>query len=420
LRMDQDSDALQYGFSLGVGLGAQRSHRQEREMRFDRTSTSDSRRESIRPDWSVGVGARVYPWTHPFGLQLTANGNGYYNHEWSSQYAAYSNDFLTVDRRETDRIVEETYRRTQVTGRAVMGYGRVRDATTVYYVHVLEDRLLATGAITERLSDSASQELAQVFYLRPDYASIHERSDRYFWSDVERVLREAGLLRDGVLGAYDVFRASEGFGPPGLDPTRWRGWFVGPVIEGKHRSEKRELDDYLQERDFVGDSLVARRTRQREETSSYPFDAFRVGGSIEYHQPLGWNWQIDFASLVTAPVRPDEHGVSASTEFQVRWLVADRWRADVNFDHSREMFEARGSDEYTPDSWEVHSGAGIAYFLEDRTELSVRLTQTQRRQEYYESSKQYQRDTRLSLGLEYHFLGRLDGPGLIDPLRLSQ
>ena len=50
---------------------------------------------------------------------------------------------------------------------------------------------------------------------------------------------------------------------------------------------------------------------------------------------------------------------------------------------------------------------------------------SQRRDHYYGGSypgllyenRTYARDTRFSLGITYRFLGRLDGPGLIGPVR---
>src|SRR5207249_4094517 len=71
-----------------------------------------------------------------------------------------------------------------------LGYGRVRDVTGVFDAQVVAQRLAATGRLLHPVSHGALEKLAQLFSVGSGFGVAHDRPTRYFWREVERILRE--------------------------------------------------------------------------------------------------------------------------------------------------------------------------------------------------------------------------------------
>src|SRR5262249_36178008 len=126
-------------------------------------------------------------------------------------------------------------RRRSAFGSASVGFGRVRDASVVFAVEVLEERLTATGALARPPSPEARQRLAELFFQRDEFSSPHTRPERFFWNEVERILRDDGALTGDAIGAESILLALEAVRPlvpnsQSSDFVRFRGFFVGPQI----------------------------------------------------------------------------------------------------------------------------------------------------------------------------------------------
>src|SRR5262249_49937216 len=113
---------------------------------------------------------------------------------------------------------------------ASASWGRVRDATPVYQVEVLEERLRETGTLHQPLSRHAREQLAALYTVEGDVAFAHQRPTKYFWRELERILREDGVLDPGGLDAYAVQRLLEPITITGAIVARTAGYTVGPVF----------------------------------------------------------------------------------------------------------------------------------------------------------------------------------------------
>jgi hypothetical protein len=297
----------------------------------------------------------------------------------------------------------------------VAGFGRVRDATVVFDVHLLEERLQATGALARPLSSAARERLAALLFVRPDYSWAHERPERFFWRDVEQLLSADSCLTSGRLDAFSLMRVNEGYRPTlGADFIRLRGFFAGPVASAAHSHVIRHNDRYQEDRYFEPGMPPSVTSSSRTNDLESELDRFQLGGRLEYHRPLGWRWQVDLATEALLPMRADEHGFSVASGGDVTWLIADRWKWSVDLSHSRAVFEPRHSDRLQYDDWSVTWSSVLGFYIEDRTDLYVELRQNQARQVWQSmDSTRYGRDTSFSLGLRYRFMGGYDGPRLI-------
>jgi hypothetical protein len=417
-----DSDALQHRVSLTLsGEMVTQDSRSAVEYPFGSDRMSEYARD-VSEDWQVSGSLRAYPWRIPLGIELSGHVVG-----------DYFQDAARRDTRSTFPVLPGTALQEQRETRAAHAYqnlatldvaaglGRVRDASVVYDVHLLEERLQEAGALTRPLSDAAREKLAALEYVAPFYSIAHDRPARFVWHEIERILREDGALREQGLDAYSLLRALEGTGPVGR-PARPRGWFCGAVAEARTQHLVTRIEERF-------DSRVTTPTDTLENTflnglrtvSSY--DAVSLGGQAEYHRPLGWRWQLDAFGRLLGPVRPGERGLDLETSAQAQWFVADRWAARATISQARLYFYPRRSEasliyptQPRYDRWIVAYSASIAFYLEDRTTLSASLLEQQDR-ETYPGTHHFGRYGRLDIGITYRFLGSLDAPGLIEPVR---
>lgn len=416
-----DSDPLRYSFGASASGSAGRHHAESGYQNTTAISSGDVRGETFLENWSILGSVRAYPWQHPLGFELGADAVGYYRQSWSRQNVSSSTTLPPGSRNEGLLSNQGRERDHRVRASAAIGYGRVRNANAVFSVHVLEERLRSSGALTQPLADETRTKLAELFDVRYGYSSAHERPDRYFWQDVERVLNEDAALRAGGLDPYSLLRVTESYGPfrlRGLEFERNCGWFLGPIVEARHTRSVQELNTAAEQRTYIADTLVTATTTRTDDSRTQDADRFHLGGRVEYHRPVGWNWQLDLDSQVTWPLRPGESGVEAVTHAGANWLIADRWKAGLAAQHQRSLFDPRHATDPRLDAWAVGFTSGLAYYLEDRTELFVQVAQAQWKNG--NGSSAFNRNTELRLGMTYRFLGAFDAPGLVEPQRLMR
>ncbi len=266
-------------------------------------------------------------------------------------------------------------RRYQQSGSASLGlgFGRVRDVTGVFSAQLIEQRLRATGRLTRALSPEAALRLAQLHYVANDITAAHDRPGRYFWREVERVLREDGALNEGTLDAYSLERVLE----PALGVvqiTRRVGIFVRPFYFGSESSghldedfsrSTRQLDDGVPV--FSDSEKFSRRIRVREKDSG-------VGLGVEVHRPAGMRWQSDL-SVAASYGGGAGRALVVGTFAGIQYLLADRWYASATLDETERSRHA--GDGRTPPSWLLEGRASLSYLVEDSWSLDLLFSHEQ-------------------------------------------
>jgi hypothetical protein len=419
LRAGWDSDALQYALGVSAQGLLEKSDRrtdidappyQERDARESRTANES---------WLLEGSLRAYPWRPPVGLGVSGTVEGDYLQNRSVFGFRRSQDYIEPLRQESDRTWTRHDYQTTAVASVSAGLGRVRDASVVYDVHLLEERLIETGALARPLSAAARAKLAALYYVAPFYAAAHERPDRFTWREIERVLREDGALGENGLDPYSVLRARERVAPA-RQAARQRGWFIGPVGQFATQHGISREEETVADRQYVSDTLWSEAHGAWNRRGVSGRDGLALGGMAEVHLPLGWRWQWDAVTRVTRPARSGESGLDVSNRASVSWFMADRWSASAALDQTRSYFRPRAAGgALETDEWQTQAQASVAFYLEDRTSLALTVQQQQVRSAYnsYDDGRAFTRSGNVSLSISYRFLGRLDAPDLIEPVR---
>lgn len=107
-----------------------------------------------------------------------------------------------------------------------VGYGRTINATVLKQAIRMSEDFLKYGVITSEIPDNALLDLAAVIdredEFRSEYGSIEYR--KYWYEEMEKVVRESGVLSGDSLGAIGVLRIQEVLAEP--TAQRWHGWVV--------------------------------------------------------------------------------------------------------------------------------------------------------------------------------------------------
>ncbi len=110
---------------------------------------------------------------------------------------------------------------------AGMGYGRMYDATSLAKaLRVVED-LVEYKIISNTPSDASMIELARIIDLEDEYRSKYGAREykKYWYEDMEKILKKAGVLQKESLGAFGIVRINEIFSYEKIG-GRFHGWKV--------------------------------------------------------------------------------------------------------------------------------------------------------------------------------------------------
>ena len=434
----RDSERLQTSTSFNLGAQGLRNREETHRLNIgpsvvQRSDQIESHR-AAHEFWTIGLAARVYPWSLPISI-----GTGVTN------FAAYDQDWM--DRQGVDRVQVSQpppFDRRSVTQGDVnewrysydtiidgdVGLGRVRDATGVYQAQLLVDRLGRDGVLARPPSKEARVRLARLYYIESDYSVAHDRSAKFFWRDVEKILSDDGALGPAGLDAYSLHHALEPYfigsfsrgnsriGSFSRGNSRRTGWFAGVQFSGFYRNQIVRSTDHLFQAAYNADTLVYATDQTRSDHIALSIRSPLAGLELEYHRPLDLRWQLD----ANAQARTDVRGLSRLTDVQsqveVSYLLADRWFARGFASQLRTVAEPGGLIPAL-DQWNVNYGAELSYYLEDRVKLGLTAREGQYTVRgalgpFGSGIRTYERVRSVFLGLSYSILRGYDAPGLVD------
>ncbi len=138
-------------------------------------------------------------------------------------YFYYGSADLGYRKQETSDSADDPY----VKIGAGVGYGRMYDATALAKaLRVVED-LTKYKIISAQPSDEAMTELARVINLEAEYRSKYGAREykKYWYEDMEKIFKKAGVLEKESLGAFGIVRINEIFSYEKIG-GRFHGWKV--------------------------------------------------------------------------------------------------------------------------------------------------------------------------------------------------
>ena len=399
-----DSEPLFQNWSLSLSAFGATEHSESEQALAPVVRRTELTRRTLSEGISGSYFVRAYPWEFPLGFGAgTSHSLSWLRLTSSDLYEQRDPDFRLVE------VFTDALDRWRWFGSASLevGLGRVRDVTPVYEAQVLEDRLLASGALVHALSRASRERLAALFAVRGDMQYAHERPDKYFWEELERVLIEDGALERGSLSLYNAHRILEPVSIRGRI-LRFKGWFVGPFVRPTIMQSNDSWESSYNREFYAADTLYDSFAARSEYDRYMRDDRIFSGFGIEYYLPAGPNWQFDVFQT-TYIQESGENLESRSSAFAV-WTVSDRWLATGRVTHEL-MWEGPRGDR-SPGPWTVRYGADLSYFLEDRWALTLSALEIQQHED-----DRFSRSGSYSVGISYVISGLFEAPGLTAQMR---
>lgn len=189
------------------------------------------------------------------------------------------------------------------------GYGRIITATPLMEaVRCVED-LTKYGIITGQVSDETYMKLAEVIAKESEYRSRYSlrEYEKYWYEAMEKVLKDAGILKNDTLGAMGIIRIQDILTDEGVLRRR-HGWEIGAGI------------DYLIS-DYSGND------------GDPGLSAF-----FEYAKPFGFKWQLIDRLEYSTILKDWEFGDTAhkfTNQLSMTYEITDKidwvnmWQLDV-------------------------------------------------------------------------------------------
>ena len=384
--------------------GARSYAEDERQDGVLGTSSRETAASNIDGDMAARLLLRAYPWSAPLGFTLFGQALWIPSIHWQSTDQSQlsppneSREHANI----RDRLSTEVVRYG-----AGFGLGRVRDATPVYQAQRLEEELARLGVLSRRLRPRTREQLAEWFALQPDVAAAHEWPDKYFWGEIDRILQKDGALRGRSLDAYASFRLAERGITQHL-PLRLTGFFIGPTVSGVDRWSHDQADFHHSTEQLVNGQLVTATDVATHFRSSRHLRAFaQVGGTAEWHKPLGERWQLDYQSV--GDYSASDHILDVQSVAQAQFMLAERWLVTGALFHRALALEAPHTGRIH--TWLAGSRADLHYFLEDRWALSAAFVTSESHSPVDDRQRQS-----LEIGVSKWFTGLLSAPGILAPM----
>lgn len=224
-----------------------------------------------------------------------------------------------------------------------VGYGRTINATVLKQAIRMNEDFLKYDVIKSDIPDKTLLELAQIIERESEYRSLHGPIEyrKYWFEDMEKAIRESGVLSGESLGAIGILRIQEVLDEP--TAQRWHGWVVrggvgiqvsdfdgesgDPTVSGRF-DWTRPLDLKLQVTNNASFFTVL-----EDDPVYFLEDVFRVdyelSNRIDWYNSLAINYEMptleDLENILRLNLKSTyifyiENQLSVNPEFQFQYL----------------------------------------------------------------------------------------------------
>ena len=156
-----DSETFGHQYSIGASLDGRRDYTSQQEQDPGLIRDLIQRSQRANESFTGQLAVDLLPWRTPIGFTASTGAQLNMNQFWSS-----TGNTLTSPPTRQEQADNSTQGRYAVFANLSLsvGYGRVRDATPVYQVLILEQRLRETDAISHELSRTAREKLRRALH----------------------------------------------------------------------------------------------------------------------------------------------------------------------------------------------------------------------------------------------------------------
>lgn len=389
----------------------------------------DDLRRDTREMLFLSGDLRRYPWTPPVAVAFSWSALSLLAQSWNRQMSTNRYEDPTSTGSYLSTSNNDLHAKSlDLSIGVTAGYGRVRDATGVYQARMLEHRVRDLDVLKQPLSATGAGKLATLFYVQSGFNIVHDRPDKFFWREVEKVLREDGALTEQGLDAYALLRIIEPLFPERrVLFTRRSGCFAGLAVTNQQRHQDQRQTNHTRSVQTVDSNPPVIDDMSSSSRLRSDDNFVLVGPQAEMHRPIGMRWQVDAnanAGLAVLKNSKVDEAFQLNSFASVTYEISDRWQWTAQTEFRRDyVTRPTGRPESSTSEWGAAWSASLDYFLEDHVLLTLGVWEQQARYRnsapaYLSSNGVYSREDRVQLGVSYRFLGGLDAPGVIAPVQL--
>ena len=218
-----------------------------------------------------------------------------------------------------------------------VGYGRFIEATDLAKAVRIEEFLIKEGELSDHLPKEAILEISKIINREGEYRDKYgETYEKEWYKDMETVMREPNLLKEGGLGAIGILRIEEVLEREDI-ADRFYGW---DVTLGSR------FDITLP---FTG-----------QDRSPANLDV-----SASYARPIAWRWQVSERISMNTPFDNFGTAFSSSLSSDISYELSNR--IDVRLRHLLQLEKLEADDAKISQAL----GASFIYYIENNLNLVV-------------------------------------------------
>ena len=218
-----------------------------------------------------------------------------------------------------------------------VGYGRFIEATALAKAVRIEAFLIKEGELTDHLPKAAILEISKIINREGEYEDRYGQTYKKDWyKDMETIMHESGLLKEGGLSAIGIIRIEEVLEREDI-ADRFYGWDV-----------------------TLGSKFDITLPYTGQDRSPANLDV-----SASYARPIAWRWQVSERVSMNTPFDNLGTAFSASLSTDISYELSNR--VDLRLRHLLQLEKLEAEDAKTSHSL----GASFIYYIENNLNLVV-------------------------------------------------
>lgn len=270
-------------------------------------------------------------------------------------YETTANQSNNLNSRSRQIRIDRVFSNTMLFG---VGFGRLRNLTSVISAIRFQERLKDQSIINQDLSETTLLNLAQQFSNNGYYSGVFNRPLKYFWNDVDPILTSE-VPKLNQMSSYSRFSSMEALNEVRFE--RFEGYSLTFNLKSKYNIQIFSIDN------FVLKSL--------NQVNENHF--FLLNSQFFYSHQLSMDSQISFGFSAEAGPNLSKlssfnqtYDFSANGEFDIE--LTDKWvsQTSLEFYYDRMNFKPGREDENTM----IRLTENLTYFIEDQLSLNGNIS----------------------------------------------